>query len=154
MTYTYKLSRRLAGIHETVRMLRPLVLFLLALLATACGTGELTNPKSPETSRATPGWLSLTFTTPRADDGAVQLTVAGPSIDSLQLTGVQGFASVSSGVARLLATGAIRSGVLARFWVADTRNASVYVATVNEVAARGTYQLQDVSQGYGAKVTR
>jgi hypothetical protein len=154
VTYTFKLSRRLAGTHETVRTLRPLVLFLLALLATACGTGELINPKTPDASRATPGWLSLTFTTPRADDGAVQLTVAGPSIDSLQLTGVQGFASVSSGVARLLVTGTIRSGTLARFWVADTRNASIYAATVHEAAARGTYQLQDVSQGYGARVTR
>ena len=154
MTYTYKLSRRLAGIHETVRMLRPLVLFLLALLATACGTGELTNPKTPDASRAVPGWLSLTLTTPRIDDGAVQLTVAGPAIDSLQLVGVQGFASVSTGVARLLVTGTIRSGAVARFWVADTRNASVYTAAVIEAAARGTYQLQDVSQGYGARVTR
>ena len=154
MTYTYKLSRRMAGIHETVRTLRPLVLFLLALLATACGTGELTNPKTPDTSRATPGWLSLTFTTPRADDGAVQLTVAGPGLDSLQLTGVQGFAAVSGGTARLLMTGTIRTGAVARFWVPDTRNAAIYTAVVNEVAARGTYHLQDVAQGYGAGVTR
>jgi hypothetical protein len=154
VTYTFKLSRRLAGIHETVRTLRPLVLFLLALLATACGTGELTNPKSPDTSRATPGWLSLMFTTPRADDGAVQLTVVGPALDSLQLTGAQGFASMAGGTARLLLTGTIRSGAIARFWVPDTRNAAIYIATVNEAAARGTYQLQDMAQGYGARVTR
>lgn len=154
MTYTFKLSRRLAGIHETVRTLRPLVLFLLALLATACGTGELTNPKTPDAARATPGWLSLTFSTPRADDGAVQLMVAGPALDSLQLTGVQGFASVSGGTARLLVTGTIRSGAIARFWVPDTRNAAIYTASVVEAAARGTYQLQDVAQGYGARVTR
>lgn len=38
MTYTYKLSRRLASGHETIRVLRPLVLLVLLLLATACGS--------------------------------------------------------------------------------------------------------------------
>ena len=37
MTYTYKLSRRLASGHETIRIIRPLVLLGLFLLATACG---------------------------------------------------------------------------------------------------------------------
>ena len=36
MTYTYKLSRRLASGHETIRIIRPLVLLVLLLLATAC----------------------------------------------------------------------------------------------------------------------
>lgn len=38
MTYTYKMSRRLASGHETIRIIRPLVLLALFLLATACGT--------------------------------------------------------------------------------------------------------------------
>ena len=38
MTYTYKLSRRLASRYETIRTIRPLVLLALFLLATACGT--------------------------------------------------------------------------------------------------------------------
>ena len=37
MTYTHKLSRRLASGHETIRIIRPLVLLALFLLATACG---------------------------------------------------------------------------------------------------------------------
>ena len=37
VTYTYKLSRRLASGHETIRIIRPLVLLALLLIATACG---------------------------------------------------------------------------------------------------------------------
>lgn len=154
MTYTYKLSRRLASSHDTIRTLRPLVLLLLVLLATACGTGELANPHTPDAERATPGWVSLNLTTPRTDDGAVQMSVLGPAMDSLQLSGTGGFASLSGGVARFLFTGNIASGVVARMWVPDTRKTSIYVATVDQAAARKTYQLQDVSQGYTARVTR
>ncbi len=154
MTYTYKLSRRLASSHDTIRTLRPLVLLLLVLLATACGSGELINPNTPDTDRATPGWVSLSLTTPRADDGAVQMSVLGPAMDSLQLSGAGGFAFMSDGIARFLITGSIASGVVARIWVPDTRKASIYVATVDQAAARKTYQLQDVSQGYAARVSR
>ncbi len=154
MTYTYKLSRRLASSHDTLRTLRPLVLLLLVLLATACGKGDLVDPHTPDTERATPGWISLSLTTPRTDDGAVQMSVLGPAMDSLQLSGVGGFASLSGGVARFLITGRIASGVVARIWVPDTRKASIYVATVDQAAARKTYQLQDLSQGYAARVTR
>ena len=154
MIYTYKLSRRLASSDPVIRTLRPLILLLFVLLATACGTGELATPHTPDTERATPGFVSVSLTTPRADDGVVQLSVAGPAMDSLQLSGGAGFASLSSGVARFLITGRIASGVVARMWVPDTRKASIYVATVHQAAARGTYQLQDLSQGYAATVTR
>ncbi len=133
MTYTYKLSRRLASSHDMIRTLRPLILLLLMLLATACGTGELANPHTPDTERAMPGWISLSLTTPRTDDGAVQMSVLGRAMDSLQLSAVGG---------------------VARMWVPDTRKTSIYVATVDQAAAWGTYQLQDLSQGYAAKVTR
>lgn len=154
MTYTYKLSRRLAAGDRVIRTLRPLFLLLFVLLATACGTGELATPHTPDTDRATPGWVSLSLTTPRGDDGAVQMSVAGAAMDSLQLSGVGGFASLSSGVARFLITGRIASGVVARIWVPDTRKAAMYVATVHQAAAKATYQLQDLSQGYAAAVTR
>ena len=154
MTYTYKLSRRLASSDDVFRTLRPLILLLLALIATACGKGDLVSPHTPDTDRATPGWISLSLTTPRTDDGAVQLRVFGAAIDSVQLSGVGGFASMSGGVARFLITGRIASGVVARMWVPDTRKASIYVATVDQAAAKVTYQLQDVSQGYAARVTR
>jgi hypothetical protein len=75
-------------------------------------------------------------------------------MDSLQLSGAGGFASSSRGIARILITGRIASGVVARMWVPDTRKVSLYVATVDEAAARVTYQLQDLSRGYAAGVTR
>lgn len=154
MTYTQKVSRRPASNDQVIRILRPLFLLLIVLLATACGSGELVNPHTPDSDRAAPGWLTLNLTTPRADDGAVQLRVLGPAMDSLQLSGPGGFASVSNGVARVLITGRITGGAVARFWVPDTRKALLYVATVEEAAARGTYQLQDLSQGYSAHVIR
>ena len=154
MTYTCTPSRRLASSDHTIRILRPLVLLLIVLLATACGSGELVTSRAPEPDRPTPGWLSLDLTTPRADDGAVQLSVAGPAMDLLQLSSTGGFASLSSGIARILITGRIASGIVARIWVPDTRKVSLYVATVDEAAARGTYQLQELGQGYAARVTR
>ena len=154
MTYTHQVSRRRAPSEQAIRILRPLFLLLIALIATACGHGELVNPHTPDSDRATPGWFTLNLTTPRADDGAVQLRVLGPAMDSLQLAGPGGFVSLSNGVARVLVTGRITGGVVARFWVPDTRKALLYAATVDEAAARGTYQLQDLSQGYSAHVIR
>jgi hypothetical protein len=153
VTYTNQPSRHVASNEHAIRLLRPLALLLIVLLATACGQGELVSPHVPDMAPATAGWLSLTFMTPRADDGAVQLTVLGPAMDSLQLAGVAGVASSSGGVAHFVVTGRVAGGVVARFWVPDTRRVSQYVARVNEVATRGTYQLQDLSQGYGAMVT-
>lgn len=154
MTNTQMPSRRSASSDDALRILRPLFLLLIVLLATACGSGELVNPHIPDADRATPGWVTLNLTTPRADDGAVQLSVNGPAMDSLQISRAGGFASLSSGIARVLITGPIASGAVARFWVPDTRKASIYVATVDQAAARGTYLLQDLSQGYSASVTR
>ena len=112
MTYTYKLSRRLASSDDVFRTLRPLILLLLALIATACGKA-ISFPPIRRTPIAPPGWISLSLTTPRTDDGAVQLRVFGAAIDSVQLSGVGGFASMSGGVARFLITGRIASGVVA-----------------------------------------
>ena len=154
MTHTHKSSRRLASSDHLIRILRPLFLLLIVLLATACGSGELVNPHIPDVDRATPGWVTLKLTTPRADDGAVQMSVLGPAMDSLQLSVPGGFASLSNGIARVLITGSIVGGTVARFWIPDTRKASIYVAAVDQAAARGTYQLQDLSQGYAASVTR
>lgn len=154
MTYTYKLSRRLASSHDPFRWLRPLVLLLLGLLATSCSKGDLLSPP-PDGERATPGWITLNLITPTDDDGAVLLRVTGPAMDSLRLSGGQGFTYRHGDTARFLLTGRIASGPVARIWVADTRQApSHYLAAVEEAAARGTYQLRALTPGYGAGVTR
>ena len=156
MTYTHKLSRRLAAIHDTVPALRPLVILLLILLATACGSGELINPgnpNSPEPGQPAPGWLSVVLVTPHTDDGVVQIVVSGPSIDSARTMSGHGVATVTAGSARILAVGSVASGAIAKVWVRDIRNASQYLGTVEQAAARGSYQLR-TGQGYTVMVAR
>lgn len=156
MTYTHKLSRRLAAIHDTAPALRPLVLLLLILLATACGSGELINPGNPNAptpGQPAPGWLSVVLVTPHSDDGVVQILVSGPTIDSARTISGHGVATISAGSARILAVGAVASGAVAQIWVRDTRIASQYAGTVQQAAARGSYQLR-TGQGYTVMVAR
>jgi hypothetical protein len=84
----------------------------------------------------------------------VQLSLAGARIDSLELSGAQGFAMLVNGTGRLLVTGEVKNGVVARIWVPDTRAIASYTGSVEAAAARSTYQLQDISQGYSVQVTR
>ena len=153
MTYTYKLSRRLAASHDPLADVRRVMLLLLALLAISCRDG-LTDPSDqPNPEPAIAGWVSVVLTTPNSNDGAVQLTLSGAPIDSLELTG-RGFASLVNGSGKLLVTGEIQSGVIGRIWVPDTRATARYQGSVEAAAAKFTYQLQDVSQGYSVRVTR
>lgn len=152
MTYTYKLSRRLAVSHDPLSDVRKIMLFLLLLLAISCGDGS-TDPSHPD-NVVQPGWLSVALTTPNANDGVVQLSLAGGRIDSLEVTGGHGFAMLVNGAGRLLVTGDVGSGVVARIWVPDTRAFAGYSGSVEAAAARSTYQLQDITQGYSVQVTR
>ena len=156
MNYTHKLSKRLAAAHDPMDDVRRVMLLLLLLLAISCRDG-LTDPSdqpNPTPSSAVAGWVSIVLTTPNANDGAVQLSLAGPPIDSLELSGARGFATLANGGAQLLVTGEIRSGVVARMWVPNTRATASYLGTVQAAAARSTYQLQDVTTGYSVQVTR
>ena len=155
MNYTYKLSRRLAASHDPMSDVRRVMVLLLLLLAISCRDG-VTDPTEPpllpNPSSATPGWLSVSLTTPNANDGAVQLSLAGGPIDSLELSG-RGFASLINGAARLLLTGEVQGGAIARIWVPDTRATSLYQGIVEAAAAKHSYQLQDLT-GYAVRVTR
>jgi hypothetical protein len=154
MTHTYKLSRRLAASHDPLSDVRRVMLLLLLLLAISCRDG-LTDPQTPNPNPepATAGWVSVVLTTPNGNDGAVQLTLSGAPIDSLQLTG-SGFASLLNGSGKLLVTGTVQSGIVARIWVQDVRATARYQGSVDAAAARSTYQLQDLTQGYSLRVTR
>ena len=127
---------------------------LLLLLVVSCGEGP-THPGSARMTAASvkPGWLSVVLTTPNQNDGMVQLSVSGAPIDSLELTG-SGYASLGGGGGKLLVTGAVQSGIVARIWVPDLSAASRYQGTVEAAAARSTYQLRDVTQGYSVRVIR
>ncbi|HUG26843.1 MAG TPA: hypothetical protein VMK53_00995 [Gemmatimonadales bacterium] len=159
MTYTFKLSRRLASIHE-LRILATLALAMVLLLG-GCADGLLTEPAPrkpvpPPTAPApVPGWLNLHFTTPYANDGAVQLTVVGGVIDEIQLQPqFAGYAGVATGSARVLVTGQIASGTVARIRVPDINKVSGYQALIGQVAERGNYALRSSTLGYRAEVVK
>lgn len=146
MTYRFKLSRRLASNHRRWLVAAP----LLVLLA-ACGGSS---PTGSGGNDATPGWLSVELTTPHSDDGAVQLRITGPGVDSVVAgTAYNGYGVTSGNFADLVLTGAIGTGRVARFRVADVSRASQYVATVTAAAQRGSYALRSTA-GYRTAIVR
>lgn len=155
MTYTFKLSRRLAA--NDWSWARRTAVGLAATLTTACGaSGGPTDPSpTPTPAPAQAGWLTLEFTTPRADDGAVQIALTGPSLDTLRAAdSFQGIGvKTGSTTAALVVTGTLRTGAVARVWVPDVAKANQYTATVQAVAARGTYAVRETA-GYSVVVVR
>lgn len=148
MTYTFKLSRRLASNDWRRAALAP-----LAFLVIACGGGSSTGP-SGGNEPALAGWLTVQLTTPYTDDGAVQLRITGPAMDSVRAEAAyDGFGTTSNGVADLVMAGAISTGNVARFKVADVNRASAYSVTVVAAAQAGSYALRSTS-GYRAVIVR
>jgi hypothetical protein len=88
-----------------------------------------------------PGVLDVVLTTPNADDGAVLLTVDG-AIDSVQGAPYVIFSTASGTGARIVVTGDVVAGVIARLYVPDVGTADQYLAHLDEVAQRGTFALQ------------
>ena len=88
-----------------------------------------------------PGVLDVVLTTPNADDGAVLLTVDG-AIDSVQGAPYVIFSTASGTGARIVVTGDVVGGVIARLYVPDVGTADQYLAHLDEVAQRGTFALQ------------
>lgn len=147
MTYKFKLSRRMSSNHRSV-------LAAAALLLAACGSQSPTG-STPVTPVAPPtgGWLTIQLATPRTDDGAVQLSVSGPGVDSAKIVGYAGFSVVANSNADMVITGALASGTVARVFLRDLSRTGDVRATVSAAAARGSYTLQDLS-GYRAVVVR
>ena len=144
----------LTSMQRSDRFLRPIayVLSASALLLGACSSDQgatgVTVPTGP-----TGGWLTVRLTTPRTDDGAVQLSVTGPRIDSMKIVTYDGFDSNSGVQADLVATGNITSGDVARIYVPDLSRTTEYHVSVTAAAARDTYSLQPLD-GYRAVLIR
>lgn len=120
-------------------------LAVLGLLA-AAGAGASACGESAEPGRA--GWLTVSLDSPSGDDGAVMLRITGAPVDSIDAPGLQLFsARLDSVTTRLVLTGTIGSGALARIRVPDVLAASRYAATLEQAAARGSYAQRDVA-GY------
>ncbi len=88
-----------------------------------------------------PGVLELVLTTPNTDDGAVLLTIDG-AVDSVQGTVYVTFATASPTGARIVVTGDIAGGVIARLYVPDVSASDQYLPQLVEVAQRGTFALR------------
>jgi len=139
MTYTFKLSRRLAS--NDWRRLVALPALLLSLVA--CGSSATGPTPKDDTPPVTPGWLTVQFTTPHTDDGAVQLRVSGPALDSVVADSrYDSFGAANATSGDLVATGSIVSGNLARFRVPDVNRAAEYSVSVVAVAQKGTFALR------------
>jgi hypothetical protein len=112
---------------------------LLALLGVAaCGGGsDLSPPLS--------GPLDLVLDTPADDDGIVLVEITGGAVDSVTALGYRTEPSPDgTSPMRLVVSGALSDGKLARIWVPDRSRASDYSVTVVEAAARSTYALREV----------
>jgi hypothetical protein len=88
-----------------------------------------------------PGVLDVILTTPNADDGAVLLTIDG-AVDSVQGGPYVIFSTLSATDARVVVTGNVVAGVIARLYVADLSTADQYGTNLLEVAQRGTFALR------------
>ena len=146
MTYTFKLSRRIASNHRSG-------LAVLSLLLAACGAQSPTGSTPVLPVAPTSGWLTVQLATPRTDDGAVQLSVSGPGIDSATVVGYDGFTVIGNSAADMVVTGPIASGTIARVHLRDLSRTSDVRATISAAAARGSYALQDLT-GYRAVLVR
>ena len=121
----------------------------------SCG-GDATGPGEPDVP--TPGELGVRLASPAARDGAVLLTISGPSAPTDVLgtqPGVLVHARPSGGGVTVALFGSVASGEVLRFRVPDVRAAGAYQAAVREVSAEdnalrddlGAYRLTIVPVG-------
>jgi hypothetical protein len=113
------------------------LLLILGILSAVGGCSD-------DTSGPTATTLNVSLASPRSDDGAVLFTLSGGPVDSVTTGGHQVYsARVDANTLRVVVMGDLGSGTLATIYIADTRLASGYSATVNQVAARGSYAQRD-----------
>jgi hypothetical protein len=97
-----------------------------------------------EASGPTAGVLRLGFAGSVAGVGGVLLTVSGGPVDSVEAPGFGIYSSrADANTLRIIITGAMASGSVAEVHIPDSRSASQYSVSVQQVAARGTYALSD-----------
>ena len=116
------------------------------VLAGALACHEANKPTAP----GGPGVLELMLNTPNANDGAVLVDVSGV-VDSVQAAGFTTFSALETGGVRVVVTGNLARGVIARLFVPDVTEADQYIATLFEAAQRTTFGLQDLT-GYSLSV--
>lgn len=115
-----------------------MLIYLASLVAIGCSNS--TDP--------TAGSLNMMFSTQQANEGAVLLVVSGGPVDSVETVGYSIYSARLAGdTLKIIVTGQLSSGPLARVHIPDSRRASTYNARVAQVATRETYALKDLA-GY------
>jgi hypothetical protein len=95
-----------------------------------------------------PGALDLVFAPPAPGTGALLFVVDGAPIDSVEPAGYGTISGrLSASAVRVIVTGPLVPGPVARLRVPDVRLARQYRATLEEVADGATYGLRDTA-GY------
>lgn len=122
----------------------PLLLVCLLGLIPFAGCSNNTGPSGAV--------LSVSLSSPNTDDGAVLLTISGGPVDSVEAVGYPVYTARSgSETLRLIVTGPIGSGPIARIHVPDNRQVFSYSVKLVQVAARATYTQRDPAS-YGASL--
>ena len=125
---------------------------VLAAITLACSGDSNNGGTGPLPSVANPGFVNVTLSTPNSNDGALLLTLSGGAIDSLTASsGSIFFASTGTNTFRVMVAGTITDGPIVRFWMPDRRNISQYLATLEQAAARSTYEQQSIG-GYSLSI--
>ena len=110
---------------------------MLSVLLLSCSSG--TGP--------TAGVLNVKLSSLRGDDGAVLFTISGGPVESVEaVSGAVHSAQIDANTLRVVITGNLSAGAIARVRIADLTQASRYSAAVNQVAARSTYVQRDPGQ--------
>jgi hypothetical protein len=99
---------------------------------------------SSEPAGPTEGTFTVILATPNGDDGAVLFTLSGGPVDSVEAAGHSIYsARIDANTLRVIVTGALGSGPVARIRIPDHRQMSGYSVIVNQAAARSSYQQRD-----------
>lgn len=128
-----------------MRALPIVAVLALGLFALSCGDSNTSGP-DPEPDPVA-GWLSVRLTTSNSDDGGIMFTVSGGQIDSIRSSYSElHTAAAGSTSRRVIVAGTLTpGGVIAEVLVPNVQSATNYSATVEQVAARDTYQQRPTS---------
>ena len=111
---------------------RPALMLSALLFSCSSGTGP------------TSGILNGKLSSLRGDDGAVLFTITGGPVESVEaVSGTVRSAQINANTLRVVITGNLSAGTIARVRIADASQASRYSIAVNQVAARSTYVARD-----------
>lgn len=131
-----------------MRSIRILALAALTVLLASCGS-------SPGGGgHAVPGFLTLTLSTPNANDGALLFKVSGGTIDSVAPGGMvdNGSYVINPSFTRVVVAGDLTDGIVVRVHVPDVGNAADYSVLIEQAAARNTFAQQSLTN-YSVAVT-